>query len=109
MGFEQKAYFAFVAYTVLFIASIITFGSVLIYDEKIISSSSVHGTSHISQLASDWEQQPFTDIVIEESTVCPEGYTDMYASTYYGYTIGCDCLDVCTYYMNGCNEFHVDK
>ena len=105
----EKAYIAFVAYTVLFIASIITFGSVLIYDEKIISSSSVHGTSHISQLASDWEQQPFTDIVIEESTVCPDGYTDMYASTYYGYTIGCDCLDICTYYMTGCNEFHVDK
>ena len=51
----KKGYIGFIVYAALFVACLITFGSILIIDEKKISSSSVHGTSHISQLAYDWE------------------------------------------------------
>lgn len=96
---NSRYYFLFVIYTFAFIGVLITFGSLLVHNEKDISSNSVHGTSFIQQLATDWTQEPFTDILVVESTVCPGGYTDMYAQTYYGYTIGCDCSDRCCSYM----------
>lgn len=77
--FGRKGFKAFVGYSLFFLGALITFGSILIAQEKVISSNTVHGTSYISQLAKDWEQAPLTDIKIVESTVCPTGYTDMYA------------------------------
>ena len=50
-----------------------------------------------------------TDIQVVESTVCPTGYTDMYAQTYYGLSFGCDCTNICCGDMNGCNKFHSDE
>ena len=49
-----------------------------------------------------------TDIQVVTSTVCPTGYTDMYAQTYYGLSFGCDCTNICCGDMNGCNKFHSD-
>lgn len=104
----KKGYIGLIVYAALFVACLIAFGSILIIDEKKISDSTVHGTSHISQLAADWEQPPMTDIQVVTSTVCPTGYTDMFAQTYYGLSYGCDCTNICCGDMNGCDKFHKD-
>ena len=76
---RDKSYYAFAIYSLLFVTAIVTFGGIIITQEKVMKANSVHSTSHIAQIAVDWEQAPMTDIVVLDSTVCPDGYTDMYA------------------------------
>ena len=51
MYFGFRSYIFFVIYSVLFGAALITFGSLLIADEKKLSHNTNYGSAHIAQLA----------------------------------------------------------
>ena len=49
-----------------------------------------------------------TDIQVYKGYVCPTGYTDMFAQTFFGYTYGCDCTNRCCSDMTDCYKFMTD-
>ena len=55
------------------------------------------GTKHLAGLYSmgrDWQQNPYTDLIVTDDTKCPIGWQATYERIFYGLDIGCDCTGI---------------
>ena len=75
----------------------LAFGSVLVHSGKVITENGYQPTNYINQIVDDWSVQPFTDIMVTEDFLCPEGWSEVYERVWYGQDIACDCLQTTRY------------
>ena len=81
----------------IFVLFLIVLGAICTSNFRNFNAYERSGTAHLTGLYTmgrDWQQRPFTDLMVTDETSCPDAWQATYERVFYGLDIGCDCFGV---------------